>query len=149
MTTALDSDDNDGNDDDGDGGENKNERFHGRYILHHENRNDNIHGLMFVTTGLINIILIWNTNRLSFMMHTSCTTATRTDLRKDDAPSLPGLISEKISPFQILVFPFVTHKASICFMVKPIDRYLPDYVTIQSDSWRKMFPEDYPLVRLN
>ena len=45
MTTALDSDDDDGNDDDGDGGENKikNERFHGRYILHHENRNDNIH----------------------------------------------------------------------------------------------------------
>ena len=34
-------------------------------------------------------------------------------------------------------------------MVRRIDRYLPDYVTIQSDSWRKMFPEDYPLVRLN
>ena len=111
MTTALDSDDDDGNDDDGD--ENKNERFHGRYILHHENRNDNIHGLMFVTTGLLNIILIWNTNRPSFMMHTSCTTATRTDLRKDDAPSLPGLISEKISPFKILFFLFVTNKLQL------------------------------------
>ena len=115
MTTTLDSDDDDGNDDDGDGGENKNEKFHGRDILHHENRNENIHGLMFVTTGLINIILIWNTNRLSFMMHTSCTTATRTDLRKDDAPSLPGLISEKISLFQILVFSFVTKSFNLIY----------------------------------
>jgi len=30
-----------------------------------------------------------------------------------------------------------------------IARYLPDYVTIQPGSWRKMFPEDYPLVNLN
>jgi len=30
-----------------------------------------------------------------------------------------------------------------------IARYLPDYVKIEADSWRKMFPEDYPLPRLN
>ena len=30
-----------------------------------------------------------------------------------------------------------------------IVRYIPDYVQILPNSWRKMFHDDYPLVKLN
>ena len=30
-----------------------------------------------------------------------------------------------------------------------IVRYIPDYVSIPKGSWRKMYQDDYPLVRLN
>ena len=46
----------------------------------------------------------------------------------------------------VLLFNFGLTKHN---MMKRVHRYLPDYVTIQSGSWRKMFPEDYPLLRLN
>ena len=46
----------------------------------------------------------------------------------------------------VLLFNFGLTKHN---MMKLVPRYLPDYVTIQSGSWRKMFPEDYPLLRLN
>ena len=46
------------------------------------------------------------------------------------------------------VFPSSLH-FPICFIILVIFRYIPDYVKIPPNSFRKMFHENYPLPRLN